>query len=182
MAVIPLDPWNTERWYLSYTAQDVAHTAIMRVAAAQLAEDAAIAFHTFLSALAEGLVEIAITGLAKTAVGSNIRVPQSTSGLDLTYGSISPSDANKPLQVTFTGRSLDGRKTRVGMYGYFSMNDASWRKTVAEENEVANTVDALETLSAGGFFVSISGQRVFWHQYMNLGFNDHFVREARQGG
>lgn len=182
MAVIPLDPWNTERWYLTYTAQGVEHVAIMRVAAPQAAEDAAAAFHAFLTPLAQGLVEVAITGLAKTAVGSNIRVPQSTSGLDPTYGTISPSDANKPLQVTFTGRSLDGRKTRVGMYGYFSMNDASWRKTIAEEDEVADTVEALGTLSASGFFVSISGQRVFWHQYMNLGFNDHFVRVARQGG
>lgn len=182
MALPALDPTNTERWFLDYTAQGVAHTVIMRVAAPQDASDVAAAFHTFLTALAEGLVEVSIVGLRKAAAGSNVTVPQSTSGLDPSYGTVSPSDVNKPLQVTFTGRSNDGRKTRVGMFGYFTQNDASWRKTVAEENEVADTVDALGTLSAGGFFVSISGARVFWHQYMNLGYNDHFVKIARQGG
>lgn len=182
MALAPLPPSNTERWFLDYTAQDVAHTAIMRTADAIDAIDAAEAFDLVLTALGTGLVEVTIVALRRALVGSNITNPQPTTGLAASYGEVSPSDVNKPLQVTFTGRSSDGRKTRFGMFGYFSQNDASWRKTTAEEDEVAATVAQLEGLSIAGRFVSISGERVFWHQYMNLGYNDHFVKLARQGG
>lgn len=182
MPVTALPPSSTERWYYDYSANGVQHTLIMRVATPQEAIDAATAIHTFLTAIEGNLSEIATIALRVAVGGSNITNLRPTDGLSATYGSTPGTAINVPLQVTFTGKSQDGHKARVGIFGWLAQNDASWRILSGEDADVSAGVTALGDLTAAGFFVSISGAAVVWNEYANIGYNDHWVKERRRSG
>lgn len=177
----PLPASNTERWFLDYTVLGEEHTLMMRTADAVTDAEAAEALDTFLTAFSTGTSEITINGLRHAAATSNFSFPAATTGLDPTYGEGVGSLIDVPLQATFTGRSADGRDGRTGFFGWSGQTDSSWRYTVAEDTTVANTVAALTSLTNSGFFVSISGGAIIWHNYMNVGYNDHWVKEQRGG-
>jgi hypothetical protein len=179
MAVEALNPFNTERWFYDYSVYGDQHSLMMRVDSPRSATEAAEQIDAFLSAIAGNLVEITTVGLRVALAGSNITNAQGTAGLAATYGSGAGSDINAPLQVTFTGRSSDGHKSRVGIFGWLSQTDSSWRITVAEDADVASGVSILQGLSPSGFFVSISGAAAEWHGYANIGYNDHWIKERR---
>lgn len=181
MAVTPLNPNNTERWFLDYAVLGAQHSLMMRSADHLEAIDAADAFSSFLTSIEGNLIEITIVGLRVALAGSDITNAQSTTGLSATYGTGAGSAINLPLQVTFTGRSDDGHKARVGMFGWSAQTDSSWRITTVEDGDVATGVGTLTSLGASGLFVSISGRKPVWHSYANIGYNDHWVKRARQG-
>jgi len=180
MPVTALPPNNTDRFFLDYTAVGAQHVMILRAEDGTLGADAAAAFHALLTAIEDNLTEITILSLRHAVAGSDVTVPIDTGVLNPTYGTATVDPINRPLQVTFTGRSLDGHKTRVGLFGWAGQNDSSWRKTPAEEASVGDALTVLHDESVAGRFVSISGQRVTWNGYMNLGYNDHWVKRARQ--
>ena len=182
MAVPPIDPTNTERWFYDYTAHGAQHSMLMRTADERSAAEAAEAIDTFLTAIEGNLTEITTVNLRVARAGSNITNDESTVGLQGTYGSGSGSDLDVPLQVTFPGRSADGHKNRVGMFGWNGQVDVSWRITSTEDADVLAGVGALNALSASGFFVTITGERSIYKQYANIGYNDHWVKEQRKSG
>lgn len=179
MPVPALDPDSTERWYYDYTVLGDQHTMIMRTPNILTAAEAGEAFDFFLTAIEGGLIEITTIGMRVARVGSNITNAEGTVGLQATYGTGAGSAINAPLQVTFTGRSNDGHKTRVGIFGWDGQTDSSWRMTVVENADVAAGVTMLQGLAASGFFSSISGEPPVWHPYANIGYNDHWVKVAR---
>ena len=182
MPITPLPADGTDRFYLDYTVQGEAHTMIARADGGYLASDAADGFAQLLTALTPLIVVTTIVGMRHSVAGSDVTVPVGTGDLEATYGTESAVVVNKPLQATFTGRSLDGHKTRFGFYGLAQQTDQSWRYTVAENTHVADALDVLGAFSAAGLFISISGGRVSWNKYMNVGYNDHFVQKERRGG
>lgn len=182
MSIPALPPTSTERWFYDYVANDVQHTLIMRTSDEREASAATEALDAFLTSIAGNLSEITTVGLRVARIGSNITLPQDTTGLASTYGSTPGSAINVPLQVTFTGRSTDGHKARVGIFGWLSQTDASWRISRAEDADVASGLDSLAGLSTGGFFTSISGHAVLWNQYANIGYNDHWIKNRRKAG
>jgi hypothetical protein len=133
----------------------------------------------FLSAIDGGLNVITTVGLRVARAGSNITNSEGTVGLAATYGSGAQAGIDAPLQVTFVGRSNDGHKARVGIFGWSGQSDASWRMTVTEDADVAAGVTFLQAITGSGFFTSISGEPVVWHPYANIGYNDHWVKAAR---
>ncbi len=179
MTISPLPASNTERWFLDYTVGGFQHTMICRAASPQVADDVASAFNAVLTELTTYLAVITIVGFRKALVGSDITNPQSAAGLESTYGTGAQGAIYAPVQTTFVGRSIDGRKARVGVFGAATLNDSSYRITAAENSEIASAIDQLGAFSAGGLFVGISGIRVLWHSYANIGLNDHFVRSMR---
>jgi hypothetical protein len=179
MPVVALPPSNTERWFYDYSVYGEQHSLMMRVSNPISPGEAAEAINLFLIQIEDELVEITTVGLRVAAEGSNITNPASTTGLAATYGIGAGSDINAPLQVTFVGRSADGHKARVGIFGWAGQTDSSWRMTSAESVGVAAEVSNLNSLSASGLFTSISGQGALWKPYANIGYNDHWVKEAR---
>jgi hypothetical protein len=133
----------------------------------------------FLTAIEGGLNEITTVGLRVARGGSNITNNEGTVGLQANYGSGAQAGIDAPLQVTFVGRSSDGHKARVGIFGWSGQSDTSWRMTVVEDADVAAGVTFLQAITSSGFFTSISGEPVVWHPYANIGYNDHWVKEAR---
>jgi len=179
MSVAALPPSNTERWFYDYTVLGNQHSLMMRSASPISPGEAAEAIDLFLLQIDSELTTITTVGLRVALEGSNITNPASPTGLAATYGSGSGSDINAPLQVTFTGRSADGHKARVGIFGWNAQTDTSWRMTPAEVAAVGDEVTNLNSLSAAGLFCSISGEGALWHPYANIGYNDHWVKEAR---
>jgi hypothetical protein len=181
MALAPLDPSNTQRYFYDYSVGTIQHTMVVRCTDTVGLSDAVVQIDAFLSALSAGTVLITTVGLRHAEKGSNITNPVDSDGLAATYGTGVEAVINNPLQVTFTGRSGDGRKARVGMFGWEAQTDDSWRYTTAENSTVLAAVVALGNAGAAGVFCSISGQRVLWHPYMNIGYNDHWIDQARNG-
>jgi len=179
MALPPLPPSNTERWFLDYSANDEQHTMLMRTPDEKTAGEIAEAYDLFLNGIAGNLSTITIIGLRHSAAGSDITNPESTTGLSTTYGSGVGSVINVPLQITFPGRGRDGRKLFVSVFGWTSANDDSWRILSSEDADVASGVAILNSLSASGFFTTISGSRAFYKPYANVGYNDYWVGQAR---
>lgn len=181
MALPPLPASNTERWFLRYTENGVQHTAICRTADEKTASEVCEAFDAVLTAFGSNSYALTITGLDRAAVGSDIAFPESTTGLAASYGTGIGTNLDRPLQATFTGRSSDGRKSRFGLFGWKGQTDPSWRYDQGENADADATRAALDTWSIAGFFVSISGGRVRYNAYMNVGYNDHYVTKARRG-
>lgn len=179
MPVTALNPSNTERWFYDYTVGGNQHSLMMRVSDPKSASEAGEMLDLFLTAIAGGLATITTVGLRVALAGSNITNNEGTVGLSATYGTGTQAGIDAPLQVTFTGRSNDGHKARVGMFGWSGQSDESWRMTVLEDADVSAGVTFLQAITSSGFFVSISGEPVVWHPYANIGYNDHWVKEAR---
>jgi len=179
MPVPPIDPTNTQRYYYDYTVEGYQHTHIVRCTADVGLSDAKVQIDAFLTALGGGLVEITTVGLRHSEIGSNITNPVDADGLAATYGSGVGAAINAPLQVTFTGRSGDGHKARVGMFGWEAQTDITWRYTTTENSDVLAAVAALTSAGAAGVYCSITGQRVTWHPYMNIAYNDHWIKVSR---
>jgi len=181
MALAPLPPSNTERWWLEYTDQGVSHKMLMRCADERSAGEVAEAYDTFLASIVDGINVLTIVGLSHAAAGSNVTNPEDPTGLAATYGLAAGDPINIPLEMTFPGRSRDGRKTFVSLFGWAAQTDETWRYDATIGSIVINGVTALNGLSASGFFVSISGARVFHKNYANVSFNDYWVKKRRSG-
>jgi hypothetical protein len=179
MPVVALDPSNTARYFYDYSIGGDNHSMLVRVTEDVGLSDAALAIDAFLTAIEPGCNEFVTVGLRFAALGSNITNPVDSDPIQATYGSGVMPVINRPLQVTFTGRSGDGHKARVGLFAWDAQTDDTWRYSVGENATVIAAIAALGTAGAGGIFCSISGERVLWHPYMNIGFNDHWVKEAR---
>lgn len=179
MPLSPLPPTNTERWFYDYSAYGKEHSLMMRTPNELTAGEAGEQIDGFLTAIEGGLSEITTIGLRVARAGSNITNTEGTPGLQATYGAGAGNSIDTPLQVTFTGRSTDGRKARVGIFGWLGQSDNSWRMSVLEDSDVSAGVTFLQAITSSGFFTSISGEPVVWHAYANIGYNDHWVKEAR---
>jgi len=179
MAVPAIDPANTQRYYYDYSVYAEQHTMIVRCHESVGLSDAKIAIDDFLTSLGDDIVEITTVGLRHSEIGSNVTNPVDADGLAATYGSGAGSAINAPLQITFTGRDGSGHKCRVGLFGWASQTDSSWRTTTAESATVLAAVASLTSGGALGVFYTINAQRPIWHPYMNLGYNDHWVKVER---
>ena len=179
MSVPALPASNTARYYYDYSVYGEQHVLIVRVGPEVSPSDVSLGLDGFLTEFAAGSVLITTVGLRFSEAGSNVTNPVDATGLSSTYGAGSGDPINKPLQATFTGRDGEGHKNRIGMFGWEAQTDTQWRYTTSDSSIVLNCVAALEGLGALGIFLTINGQRPLWHPYMNVGYNDHWVKQER---
>lgn len=182
MALSPLPETNTARYFYDYSVEGDDHTMVVRVS-----DDASLSvvagwIDTYLTALGSIIATINTVGFRFAERGSNVTNPVDDGDLAGSYGTGTQSAILRPAQLSFTGRSQDGRKNKTSLFGLAALNDQSWRVTPLDNPAVTEAVAALNEASAAGVFVSISGRRTIWHSYMNIGVNDHGVSKARTGG
>lgn len=176
MALTALPEDNTARYFLRYTVAGFEHVMTQRVSAGITDSDAIAAYEDFLATL-EDLVYLAtIVGLEKSASGSNVRNPVTWTGAPQ-FGADAAPDGSQASSVSFVGRSFDGRKVRLFAYAFKGSFPTDFRLTNGENASVASAVAVLNGMS--GTFLTISGQHPVWRPYMNVGVNDHFVKESR---
>ena len=100
----------------------------------------------------------------------------STSGITGVAGAIS---------MGFVGRGALGSKAGFYLYGHNydvpvnSAAEADFRLAATEVPVVSAAITALTELSPS--FVAIDGSVVNWYPYVNLKYNDRWVRKLRQG-
>jgi hypothetical protein len=120
-----------------------------------------------------------IQGLERALRGSNVRNPFSYTGL-VNFGLGTEIDTTeRPRADSFTGRSIDGRKSKLFVFGTKGIGEGDMRVDITESAAIDEMVTFLN--GANGVFLSISALQPVWHQYANVGYNDHWIKEYRKG-
>lgn len=95
------------------------------------------------------------------------------------------TSAIKAVQMSFPGRGSGGTRSIVYLYGTaFAPNVTTairndFRITSAENADVAAAITAWSELAPS--LVANDGTPVSFYSYVNIKYNDHWVRKARQG-
>jgi len=173
----PLPPSSTARLEFDYDTCGYGHTVQVRLSEATTPADGVDAFQSLVAALSPAMFPGVVTGVRLAESGSNIFNPYSDS-FDISWGSGSPQAYHTAWYYDFVGRSLDGRKVRIALFGAQSIEyGGNYRITLGE---LAAINDAWSVLAgATGVFVSINGFQPVWHRYANCGANAYWRNKVR---
>ncbi len=178
MAALP--PFNTERWWIVYTNNGTTHRLMMRTNAGATAANVSLTLQGVFSRLAPILYATSILGLEFSVINSNVRNAATYSGT-ASFGTGSGSGVDtRARALSFVGRSPDGRKNRLFVFGAKDISEGDYRVDTTESTDVAALVTYLN--GATGAFLSISGAQPVYKNYANIGFNDHWIKAYRKAG
>lgn len=183
-------PNYTHRIRVSYRAAGANHSQLWRVLPPADVTTRALAFGTiqsFYDSLSSVLADdAAVLSVTEAFVDSDIFLP---AGFALTMtGSLSMATfgpSKKASATSWVGRSVAGLRAIVFMYGLIhNMSDSElpgndFRVTAAESAYVADSVGVLNGGSTG--LAANDGNPVSWYSYVNVKYNDYWVRKVRQG-
>lgn len=111
--------------------------------------------------------------------GTNVSVPSvMPTGLSIT--GLSQQSQNRPLELTFVGRSNTGRRAELSIFGtLFTAND-KYRYLASTTSEIANALNVLnDDVNYQGVFLAIDGTRPLWYPYANVNYNSYWERRQR---
>lgn len=174
----PLPNNNTAVFYLDYSCEGKPHTLQIRYGTGSSALEAAGVADAFLSALGTNMYVMTIQGARVRDAGANVTYPVDWDG-DNTYGSSTVGAYATAQYVNFVGRSIDGRRCRIAVFGWKGIvddSDKNFRFPVSTDWVTAGLA-ALEALPFCP--VSISGEVVNWQQYANTGINAYWRNHIR---
>lgn len=173
----PLDPGNTDRLFLHYQNGVHSHTTMIRTADG--ADLAVVVGHWIdvVTLLTGAFFASAGLSVDFQAAGDHFSTPVSGTDWDTaTWGSGAATITGDAVGFNFQGRSPGGHKCRVGLFGY--KNDVSnWRLTEAEAAAIGTAVGIIQDDTNG--FYAIDGTKPTWYGYVNIKFNDYWVRKGR---
>ena len=173
----PINPNNTQRFFVDYTTCGEAHTLLCRAGSTVTAADAGATIAAFLATLDSQLRLVTITGFRSAAPGTNITVPETWPG-DATYGDGAGSHFETAQYLDFVGRGSTGHRVRVAVFGAINSHVGDdYRMTSAESTVVADALAALT--SDGDIFLDVDYQVPVWHTYANLGVNAYWRNKVR---
>lgn len=175
----PLPQSNTARWWCVYTNNGTTHRLMLRTATTITAPGASNVFSALFASLSPLMVSTTITGLEHALIGSNVRNPAAYTGAQPTGTGTNLDNDQRARQISFTGRSSDGRKCKFFVFGIDAIAEGDYRVDTTESAEIAAVVTQLA--NTPGVYLSISGLAPVWHSYANIGYNDHWIKEYRKG-
>lgn len=181
MPLPPLPAHLTPRYRLNYSANNVLHSINVHLAT-PTSSSAALTAATALANLLKILcyASTSFTSVDYAEAGSDVFNQIGTLAIVGTLAGTTAA-ADNPRQGSFAGRSTSGRKTRLFIYGIAGGVDASYRFTRAEWPAVGTVVDGLN--AGTGAIAAIDGSTTLaWKNYMNVGYNDRYVKKARRAG
>lgn len=174
----PLPSNNTGVFYLDYTTEGQDHTMQIRFGTGSSALEAAGVADAFLAALGTNMYAMTINGARVRDAGASVSYPVTWDG-DAVYGSGTEGLYATAQYVDFVGRSIDGRRARIAVFGWKGIvdtTDDNFRFS-SSTGWVAAALAALEALPFCP--VSISGEVVNWQQYANTGINAYWRNHIR---
>lgn len=179
MALPKLPADTTSRYRLVYSVAGIVHRINVHVPTATAQADA-VTLGTNLANLLKGVLpnNCIFSSIEWAQLGSNIFNPIASLNIAGTVAG-STSTMNTPGYLSFVGRSLSGRKTRLFLFGVQAVNDNNWRVEGPENTAVQAVITGLN--SGTGSVACIDGTMPVWKGYANFGYHRHFVKKARQG-
>lgn len=174
----PLPEESTKRYWGVYTVAEDEHRVLMRVANTVTDAQAVAEMEDFFLQLQPSLgTDVVFTGMEVAALGSNVRNPVAITGPITGTAAGSIAGVQEPRSWTIKGRSVDGRRVGVTIFGVFANTPTSWEE---EPIVVAGLADARDVLNApGNFWLSISGLKPVWYNRVTVNYNDHWVKQER---
>lgn len=173
----PLPPESTARVYVDYTVAGNNHTFISRFSPSGDISTTVAHMADFVNAFGTAVYLSALVGIRASNAGSNVTFPVSETFPD-TWGSVDVAGDETANYYDLIGRSVDGRKVRVALFG-------AKNQVVADKFRLPTSLgvpwsDVLDVLNSSfPSFCTISGQAPTWHPYINLGMNAHWRNKLR---
>jgi len=170
----PLPPNNTPRFKITYTNAGRQHVLNVRSHDSPAALGADV--NDIFAVMGPRLYPTVINTVEFAADGSNV-FNLVTSGIEgNAYGAGSPPVTAPSQYINFIGRSSDGRRVRMALFGMVLVGtDFRW---IPGEDAQVDAAIALLNLPANGF-VSIGDLKPVWKSYANAGFNAYWQKEIR---
>jgi len=169
---------NTARFWLDYSDGVNEHSMTFRISNSVTLVTIKSQVDNFLTQLDTSLYLISILGCRVAVEGSNVTNPTTWTG-NSTFGSGAMPIANAPRELRFIGRSTDGRRNSVSVYGYNGATPEIYRINSATSPAVEDAITALANASALGVGLTISHGVPVWKNYASFNFNSFWEKEAR---
>jgi hypothetical protein len=139
--------------------------------------DVIAAFNDLITACGALFITSAFVGGRHAADGSNVSVPLA-GAWPTTWGSGSALDFHNGMYYDFVGRSLDGRKCRLALFGAQAVEvGGDYRTTTGESSLINDAVDVLN--GTPNIFISINKFQPVWAPYANMGTNAYWRNKIR---
>ena len=173
----PLAPDSTPRVWIDYEVGSYNHTLQIRHTEDVAPEDVIPAFNDFITACGILFFASTFVGARYAAGGSHISVPLAGSW-PVGWGDTAAGRKDSANYVDFIGRSADGRRVRMAVFGAKNQNlGDDYRMTSVESAPMFAGVGELN--SHPGIFVSINAFQPVWYPYANLGTNAYWRNHIR---
>lgn len=188
MAINPLPPDNTIRYFIDYTSMGIQHTVMFRFP--QQLTDVATAFDDLTDAMALNMrLDDQITNVRFAAQGSDVTFPVATIGKNGVVGNttiIADDPEAVFISAPFRGRP-SGRKGRVDFYFPVTAvpldanNRFPWFGVTQLGNLEAALLDLANTGPGGIRQCDISGAQISYNLYWNRAKSGYWQRRQRRG-
>lgn len=177
MALGPLPANNTSRVFIDYTAGGQKHTAEIRLPSGSSQATAETAAAHMAPLMAPFLWNTdSVYGARFQLAGSNVSFPISFTPV---AGLQTPTDPDrKPNFISFTGRSLDGRRVRFTLFTPAEDIDAVGYRDTTPSSYALAILNGLKHANVNAR--SISGANPYWNSYVNSGVNAYYQRKMRR--
>lgn len=174
----PLAPSNTRRWWFEYSDGVNNHELMFRGGTDTTTGDMISLFSDFMTAIDSALYLTTVLGGRFADVGENISNPFTYDGPP-DFGTGEMPVVRAPLEISFEGRSTDGRKVSYSVYGMLGTPSSTYRYLNGEYPALDAGLAELAGASASGTLKTISGLRPIFKTYINLNYNSYWERRAR---
>lgn len=175
----PLPPSNSERWWLVYQVNGDTHRLMMRTATGATAANVSLTLHGLINRMAPDLNLLTPLNLEYAFINSNVRNTALWSQA-ASYGAGDEStNDGRARSASFVGRAISGRRARLFLYGFKRNASGDYRTNIEENAQVLAAVAYLN--GANGAFLAVDRSQPTYKGYVNVGYNDHWVKVARRG-
>lgn len=173
----PLPPDSTARVKIYYSTCGYTHSAQVRYTAPNTVADVVTAWNDLVTAIGGAFYLSSFVQAQEAVSGSNV-FNDVAGDWPVTWGAdAGPAPATANF-VDFIGRSLDGRRVRLALFGCkTTTSNDDYRTLTTESTAVDAAVQVLN--DAEGVFLSINGFQPVWKSYVNLGPNAYWRNKIR---
>jgi len=173
----PLPPDGTARVWIDYHTCGEDHTALIRFKAPATDVEVADAFNAFVGAVGAFFALSTFIGARVAALGSNVSNPAAGSW-PVSWGSGAGDHAMTAHYLDFVGRSFDGRRARIALFGCLvTQQGDDYRATSAESSVITDGVAVLN--GTPNIFLSINEFQPVWYPYADMGVNAYWRNRIR---
>jgi hypothetical protein len=183
MAPLPYN--NTDIYVLTYFNGFRNHQISVRFdAVQQTVQDVADNVGQFFQAAEPALPDNSAYVSARVlSQGLSFTLPAPVPSIALSGDVTSPDPRYQALQITVPGRSQQGRRNTVALFGLHINPPISWVGTGSSNVTLGNILAFLQgTLPAQplpGSWLSIDGTETIWYNRATFDYNDYWVRQLR---